>query len=242
MIRLFLEEPFDRGLVVLTGDPAQHARVRRVQADDAIALLDGRGRVGIGVVEGLDRTRLQVIVRDIESVPAPTRLEVVVPVADRDRMLFAAEKCVELQITSWRPVYFARSRSVSRRGEGPKFQDKVRARMQSALEQCGGAWLPELSDEVEFAETVGQVTPDLRHYVLDQRGAPILRVTPADAAERGVAIACGPEGGLEPPELHKAIQAGWTPLALAGTTLRFETALISAVAVVRALQVARSAD
>ena len=41
-----------------------------------------------------------------------------------------------------RAFAFGVRRSVSPRGEGPAFGEKVRARMLSALEQSGGAWLP----------------------------------------------------------------------------------------------------
>ena len=54
-----------------------------------------------------------------------------------------AEKVTELGVTSWRPVVWRRSKSVSPRGEGPTFQGKVRGRMTSALIQSGSGWLPD---------------------------------------------------------------------------------------------------
>ena len=99
--------------VLVSGDAARHARVRRVQPGDGVQLLDGQGRVASGEVLALAKEEMTVAVEGVVHVPRPTPLEVIVPVADRDRMLLAAEKCVELQVTAWRPVYFARSRSVS---------------------------------------------------------------------------------------------------------------------------------
>jgi 16S rRNA (uracil1498-N3)-methyltransferase len=46
----------------------------------------------------------------------------------------------------------------------------------------------------------------------------------------------GPEGGIEADELAFLEANGWRPARLASTTLRFETAGIAAIAVIRAAQ------
>ena len=230
MIRVFVER-FEAGRVDVTGDAFQHARVRRAQRGDAIHLLDGVGHIGIGVVGDLGKSSMEVLVDRVETRPRPPELEVIIPVADRDRMLQAAEKCVEFEITAWRPAVFARSHSVSPRGEGPKFREKVRARMQSALEQSGGSWMPVLHEESSFTDTI-RVRPGVRHLLLDAEGAPM----PSAVGAGAVVLMVGPEGGLEDEERKAAHREGWTPVALSGTTLRFETAAIAGVALVRASQ------
>lgn len=219
------------GEIELDGGPAQHARVRRVEAGDPIRLVDGAGTVGRGSVESLTKHGMALRVQQVDQHPRPATLELVLPVADRDRMLLAAEKCVELQVTAWRPAYFARSRSVSPRGEGDKFHEKVRARMQSALEQSGGAWLPSMHPEAELHDVLGAVTVDER-VLLDSSGTPL----PLVDWQRAMAILIGPEGGLEDQEIEAARRAGWRSTTLGASTLRFETAIIAAAAVVRAAQ------
>ena len=222
---------FHAGHVRLDGAVAQHARVRRIERGDAVRLVNGVGEAGVGVVAGIGKDSLSVDVETIDATPRPTGLELIVPIADRDRMLLAAEKATELQATVWRPVYFARSRSVSPRGEGEKFREKVRARMQSALEQCGGAWLPTVLDDGEFADAMQSATAATR-VLLDASGVPL-----DPGAWSGVStIAVGPEGGLEGDELALARQHGWTIATLGASTLRFETAIIAGVALVRAAQ------
>lgn len=221
--------------VRVTGDAAHHARVRRVQVGDAVRLLDGQGGVANGEVLTFAKEEMAVAVEGVVYVPRPTPLEVIVPVADRDRMLLAAEKCVELQVTAWRPVYFARSRSVSPRGEGPKFRDKVLARMQSALEQSGGAWLPSMSDETEGSHALREAERQWSRLLLDANGEPISGL----AASVPTVIAVGPEGGLEREEVAIAEECGWVLASLGATTLRFETAVIAAAAVIRATQLKR---
>jgi RsmE family RNA methyltransferase len=70
-------------------------------------------------------------------------------------------------------------------------------------------------------------------YVLDRDGERL----DADRAAAGAAIAFGPEGGLEPSELAEFRERGWRPTVLASTTLRFETAGVAAVAILRAAAV-----
>jgi len=231
-MNLFVEEPFSPGEIRVGGLAAHHAHVRRLERGDAIRLLDGRGRIGHGNVSSFARSEVVVLVDRIEQVAAPAPLEVLIPVADRDRMLLAAEKCAEMQVTAWRPVYFARSRSVSPRGEGDKFRDRVQARMQSALEQSGGAWLPQLHVQAELEAALKSVSSDWRRLVLDAHGTPLLDAL----GSGGVAIAVGPEGGMEPRELETARSLDWTIASLGGMTLRFETAIIAAAAVARAAQ------
>jgi len=233
VITFFWTRPFAVGAEVpLEGDPQQHARARRVRTGEPVRLIDGKGRVGEATVERADRDAVVIRISRSEMVPPPVPLEVIVPVADRDRLLFAAEKCVELGITAWRPAYFERSRSVSPRGEGEKFRAKVRSRMQSALEQSGGAWLPEVHEERELAAVLAEVPAAWQRVLLDSRGTSLAgHITSAH-----MVLAVGPEGGLTPAELAAFERGGWAIASLGGNTLRFETAIIAAVSVVRALQ------
>jgi len=232
VVSFYCEQALVVGEVRLDGSPVQHARARRVNRGDAARLADGKGRVGFGKIVSVGKDALTISVENIESEPRPIPLDVIVPVADRERMLLAAEKCVELQVTAWHPVYFARSRSVSPRGEGAKFREKLKSRMESALEQSGGAWMPEIHAEREAAEVMKSVLADWARFLLDSGGAPLA----ARVRDCQIVLAVGPEGGLERQELLAAEEFGWSTASIAETTLRFETAVIAGAAVVRAAQ------
>jgi 16S rRNA (uracil1498-N3)-methyltransferase len=232
MITLFVGTSLRDGEEVELAEAAvAHVRARRVSSGEPVRLLDGGGAIATGFIGALEKRRVTVQVETVKRVPAPVPLQVVVPVADRDRMLLAAEKCAELQVTAWRPAYFARSRSVNPRGEGPKFREMVEARMRSALEQSGGAWMPAVHEEAELEEVLAAVEAG-KKLVLDSSGTSISPHISSDT----IALLIGPEGGFETGELPKIIGRGWLPVALASTVLRFETAIISSVATVRALQ------
>jgi len=231
MITLF-RESVATGALQLDGQQAQHAHVRRIVEGDAIRLVDGAGRVALGVASSVRKGSLTVDIESVEEVPRPSALELLVPVADRDHMLLAAEKCVELQVTAWRPAFFARSRSVSPRGEGEKFREKVLARMRAALEQSGGAWLPTLLGESDLADALAGVPTQGTRVMLDARGTAL----PMGEWKRVAALAVGPEGGIEEAEVSLAREHGWTIASVGASTLRFETAIIAGAALVRAAQ------
>lgn len=230
VITLFWDS-ISEGSLTLDEARAQHARVRRAAVGDAVRLVDGKGTEAHGTVEALEKRSLVVDVHRVTRIRRPPRLDVIVPVADRDRMLTAAEKCVELQVTAWRPAYFERSRSVSPRGEGAKFGEKVIARMESALEQSSGAWLPAMHPEVEFERILEDA--DLSSCVLLDASGDSL--PPAEWASVP-AFAVGPEGGISSEELGRARERGWRIARLGASTLRFETAIIAGAAVIRAAQ------
>lgn len=218
--------------VELSESAAHHARVKRLAVGDVLRLTDGRGRVAIGSLASIDKRRVTVEIEFTEQVDKPTAIHVRVPVGDRDRMLMLAEKATELGVASWQAVRWHRSMSVSPRGEGESFGAKIEARMISALEQSGGAWLPvrlgdAALDAIEVAAAASRI-------LLDRDGAPLLEL----AGTSETVLLFGPEGGLEPTERASLVASGWQLAALAGSTLRFETAGIAAIAVVRAAQLA----
>jgi 16S rRNA (uracil1498-N3)-methyltransferase len=229
----FRAEPCAAGDTIdLAGDALAHALVRRIETGDAIRLVDGLGTVAVGSVVDVTRRQVRVNVGSVEHVRQPSPLEILVPVADRDRMLWAAEKCVELQVTAWGPVRWARSQSVAGRGAGERFAERVVSRMRSALEQSGGAWLPTVRPEAGAGDALRNVPAGHQRILLAAAGDPLTTVL----HEGGVSLAVGPEGGLETRELEEAVANGWVLASLGPSMLRFETAIIAGAAVVRAAQ------
>lgn len=225
-------EPFaDGSTVVLDEHAARHMRVLRLESGAQVGLRDGQGMVGEGQVVRLAKAQVHVEVqRAARHAPLPA-LHLLVPIADRDRMLWLAEKATELGVTSWRPVMWRRSRSVSPRGEGVNFQAKVRARMEGALAQSEGAWLPQAFPEAPLDRAVLAAPPGHR-LVLDPAGAALVGAG-APALDEPVVIAVGPEGGVEPDELALLHEAAFRSVSLGPTILRFETAALVALGIAR---------
>jgi 16S rRNA (uracil1498-N3)-methyltransferase len=222
------------GRVELDERAAHHAQVKRLAVGDPVRLTSGDGRRVSGRVDTLGKGRLAIecIPQSLHELPALARLELWSPVGDRDRMLWLGEKAVELGVTAWRSVVYRRSRSVTPRGEGDAFLEKLRARMISALEQSGGAWLPEILPEATI-EDVAKCTFTGGTLLLDPLGQPLVELM--DHVHAPVVLALGPEGGLEGDERDVFEDAGWRTASIGGNILRFETAGIAGVVLVRSL-------
>ena len=225
-------ESFSAGSTYTLGDDdVRHLRVLRLAVGAALGLRDGAGLVGRGTLVRLAKGQAQVEIEYVESRVAPPDVHLMVPVADRERLLWLAEKAGEFACTSWRPVLWRRSRSVAPRGEGPAFQAKVRARMASALAQSQGAWLPQIFPEANLERALLAAPPGDR-IVLDADGEPLIGSNSARLAAP-VIVAIGPEGGIEDDELAMVVAAGFRTASIGPGILRFETAGVAALSIVR---------
>jgi 16S rRNA (uracil1498-N3)-methyltransferase len=194
-------------------------------------LRDGNGGAAIGSIARLTKRSMTIDVEEVWEIPRPAEVHMLVPVGDRDRMLLLAEKATELAATSWRPVIWRRSKSVTGRGEGPTFIGRIRSRMIAALTQSGGGWLPEIHPSASVSRAVA-AAPSGSRVILDA-SAPETMVSSRIGFP--LAVALGPEGGLEEDERQLMTDGGFIPVRLAPTILRFETAGIAALAIARAL-------
>lgn len=231
------------GSIALDEETAHHFRVRRLVIGDEIRVTDGSGAIGTGPLTALGKRSATVELAELHHEPEPPPVRLLAPVADRERLLWLAEKSAELGVRRWTPLSWERSRSVSPRGEGESFRARVRARMVAALIQSGGAWLPSLDDESDGMTFLGEVGADDggTPLLLDASGPPLLTVLtplmdvhPTGRDGRRVTLALGPEGGLEDEEVAALVGAGFRPCSLGPRVLRFETAAVAALAIIGA--------
>jgi 16S rRNA (uracil1498-N3)-methyltransferase len=228
----FSQEAFFAGASTTLGEEsAQHAKVLRLGPGETVGLRDGNGNAALGTLARITKKSLTVDVLNTWELPSRPAVHMLVPVADRDRMLLLAEKMTELGATSWRPVMWRRSRSVGPAGDGPAFNSRVRGRMISALIQCGGGWLPEIHPSAPLARAIA-AAPQGSRFLLDANAETCLI---GAQVNEPVILAVGPEGGVDSREREEIIAAGFVPVSLAGEMLRFETAGIAALAIVRSM-------
>ena len=231
-VAFYAPEELSPGASVTLGDEAaQHARVLRIGAGEPVELRDGHGGAASGVISRMAKRSLTVEVASVWTIEELPAVHMLVPVADRDRMLSLAEKCTELSATSWRPVIWRRSRSVGPAGDGPAFQSRLKGRMISALTQCRGGWLPEIHPSARVTRAIA-ATPEGTRLLLDPDATePLIGIE----LKGPVSIALGPEGGVEERERDEMVAGGFRTVSLAGGLLRFETAGVAGLAIARAL-------
>ena len=209
----FSSEPLlSPGALVLGEDAAHHARVRRIAVGAPVTVRDGSGTTASGTLVRMGKQHLELEVESPRCPPPLPAVHLLVPVADKERMLLLAEKATELGVTTWRPVLWRRSRSVAGRGEGTMFAQKVEARMIGALLQSEGAWLPQRFMESNAERAIAALPSDGTRLLLDPEGEPIASVPMVGP----VVIAVGPEGGFEPDETERLVEAGFLRVAISG--------------------------
>lgn len=213
-------------LVEVDRDEVHHLKVRRARVGDAVRLVDGRGRVGKGVL----RDGGAVFLERVEAVPPPVTLTLAVGAGDRDRFGWLTEKCAELGVTDLVPLESERTGGVASRVRDQHLE-RLRRRGMEAIKQCGSAWAPVIHRPV----TVQQFLSGGHQGILwlgSAAGAVPSSVPGADP----VTILIGPEGGFTEGEGALAINAGFIPVRFGRHTLRFETAALAAAAQIQLLR------
>ncbi len=226
-IRLFVETPLsDLSEIRIDGAQAHYLiSVMRVKVGARLKLFDDIGGEWLAEVAVLAKRDLILTLlghlRPRETVPdlwlaaAPIR---------RARYDWVAEKACELGVARFIPV-------LTRRAVVDKVKDdRLRAHMIEAAEQCGRTALPELSPQVKLADWLATLSGRMLFFADEAGGAPF-----ADAIEANpgpAAILIGPEGGFDDTE-RAAIKStpGAVPVSLGPRILRADTAAVAAVAI-----------
>jgi 16S rRNA (uracil1498-N3)-methyltransferase len=207
--------------VTVVGEAYRHLfRARRLAVGDAVRLVDGRGNARLAAVTAVDRQRalLQPGERVAGNDPL-RRVELLVASPRPERSAWLVEKATELGVSAVRFLDCERAvrgvdgRSLARLG-------RVAA---AALEQSGGARLPELSGPHPFTD-VPRLLDGLSAWVLD----PSADAPAAVAGDEPLAVLVGPEGGWSEAEVAALRAAGAWPVSLGKRILRVETAAIVA--------------
>jgi 16S rRNA (uracil1498-N3)-methyltransferase len=218
------------GVVILDEDEVHHLQVRRVGDGALIRLVDGRGGVATARI-ALEAKAVVARVIATTSIGAPPVTELLLGAGDRDRFIGAVEKGTELGATRIVPVVTERAAGVATRFQAAHVE-KALARAREAVKQCGGSWAPAVGAPVALNEALRQHPAGAVRLLADHEGGPM----PALREGAAVQWAIGPEGGFSDAELGVLRAAGFQPIALARSTLRFDTAAVAALALTAAMR------
>lgn len=225
--RLFVAGPLAEGAAVTVEGSQAHylAKVMRAGAGDAVILCDDvTGEWAAKVAEAGKRQltlRLEERLRPREQVPdfwlCPALLK-------KDRFDLVLEKASELGARRIQPV-------LARRCVADKLnQDRARAIVTEAAEQCARTALPELAAPVKLDALLRDWPQERALFFADELGGE--PAAAAFAAHAGpAALLVGPEGGFDDAE-RQAVRAmpQARPISLGPRILRGETAAIAASA------------
>lgn len=208
------------------GEAYKHLfRARRLAVGDRLRVIDGRGRARWAEVARVDRTAAAVTLGEPAPVNEPAvRLDLLVPTLRPERASWMVEKVTELGV---RRIHFLHTERAPRHfGEGTL--DRLRRVAASALEQCHGALLPEITGPHEWG--------DLQRLAGEAEGRWVLDPEAAEAgwgpAVPSGALLIGPEGGWSAQEQEALRTTGWQAVGLGPRVLRIETAAVVGAAAV----------
>lgn len=241
--RLYVDADLEApGSIELDAAAAERlTRVLRLRRGDPVALFNGDGLDYRATIEPVGKGRVQVrIDSSAAAVPeSPLALCLLQSLARGEKMDWVLQKATELGVAAIRPL-------VTERTEVKLEGDRLAARMRhwrsvvvAACEQCGRAVVPPLAEPVALDRLADAALPKLR-LALHPGGAHLRsnglapRLHEA-AADDGVALAIGPEGGFSELDLRLLGRAGFQPLSLGPRTLRTETAGAAALAALQSL-------
>ncbi len=198
-------------------------RARRLRVGDRVRLVDGRGSAVWSIVGRVTAERAELQIEGDAPVFEPTRrLNLLVSVVRPERAAWLVEKATEMGVC--RLQWFISERTS--RQLTPRVLERQRRVAKSALEQSGGAWLPEIAAPVRLSEAPIPAGAVVLH--------PGVETPLAVVAAAAGAIVVGPEGGFGGRELDELLARGVSAAHLGPRILRTETAALAAAALVLA--------
>ena len=210
-------------VVVLPEAEARHLKVSRTAPGATVVILDGQGGRAEAVLAAGGRE--VVVARRTPPRGEPARrLSVLLGVGEPARLEWAVEKGTECGAAAFVLVAAARSQRAHVAAAAARVE-RLRRIAAGAVKQCDRTVVP----AVLSPRPLGEVLEACGGLVLVARpGSPW--PGPGLVPAAGASVAVGPEGGFDPVEeaLHDA--AGGLPFGLGTRILRFETAVVAALA------------
>ena len=209
------------------------SRVLRVAVGQAIVLFNGDGHDYAAEVvrPGKKEFSLYVISRLPAARESGLKITVVHALSRGERMDQTLQKCTELGVTAFQPLF-------SERVEVRRRSEKLARRLKhwqgvvvSACEQSGRAVIPEVLAPLDYGDWLDKSDAGRRLILVPGAETPLAGVE----LHGQVQLVVGPEGGFSDLELELACSHGVEAVSLGPRVLRTETAAPTAVAVLQAL-------
>jgi 16S rRNA (uracil1498-N3)-methyltransferase len=227
-IRLYVDAPLVAGVAIALDQSASHylVTVMRQAAGDVIELFNGHDGAWSAELVDAHRKHAALLPRTL-ALPqeVPPDLWLLCAPLKKERLNWTAEKACELGVSRFVPVQTQRSMSERLK------EDRLRAHMIEAAEQCGRTHVPEIAPLIALAPLLDTWPAERKLLFCDETGgADILPALQAQA--RGPwAILIGPEGGFTPAEADSLrAHPAALPVSLGPRILRADTAAVAAVA------------
>ena len=227
--RLFVDELLGEGVQVCIESGQAHylLNVMRLKEGALVKLFDDRSGEYLATVTAAGKRDLVLtVVGKLRDRLASPDLWLCQALIKKDRLDWIAEKSCELGIGRFVPL-------LTRRCVVDKVkEDRLRAQMIEAAEQCERTNLPEIAPLIKLEAMLKDWPQDRTLFFCDERGGEPFGEAVGLAKTAKAAILIGPEGGFTDEE-NAAIRAApcTVPVSLGPNILRADTAAVAAIAV-----------
>lgn len=206
-------------------------RVLRGQTGDQIGLLNGKGWIGIGQIDCIDRQSTNgKIVSSTKASPNKSEIHLVLGTLKNKAMENAIAFATQLGgVTSIHPIVCDHSEA-KLEGNNDKVQ-KWHKVCRESCKQSKNPWIPVIYPPASFKDKWAEITvdnKDTEHVVasLHKDANPVHGWVPTG---QSTYIWIGPEGDFSSEESQAFKTSNWVELSLSETTLRSETAVMIAL-------------
>jgi len=210
---------------VLNEEESRHCiKVLRLQENDTINLVDGRGGFYSAVITEPHPKRTEIKITGIQQEFGKRnhRLHIAAaPTKNTERFEWFLEKATEIGIDEITPIICSRS---ERKEVKIERLNKV---ITSAVKQSIKAYHPLLNEPISLKSFLSKPIEGqkfIAHCMEGSKSSLKKEVVPHGE----YIILIGPEGDFTPEELETALNAGFIPISLGGSRLRTETAALEA--------------
>ena len=235
--RAYVDAPLAPGMrITLPDAAAQHLlRVLRLRESDPCALFNGDGHDYAARITAAGKRGGEVEVIGAEPVDneSPLRITLVQGIARGEKMDLILQKATELGVAAFIPVSSQRSEVKLDAARAEKRLAHWNSVVASACEQCGRAWVPEVSAPAPLEASVASLAASGPRLLLDPFANAVV-ASLASPAGNALTVAVGPEGGWSPRDRQALQAAGFTGIRLGPRVLRTETAGLAAIAALQA--------
>lgn len=211
-------ESLIEGEIALPDNEAHHAlRVVRVKTGDHVAVFDGAGREGLGVVASTGKTNVAVSIETLRSQPKPERSVTLAQAwLNKSKSLESIiVRGTELGVERF--IVFQAKHSE----RAANIPDKWLKLAVESCKQSGRLWLPEFAALGSLPEVLER---EEARALIATTQLPGIPLRGAVAGEGDLMLIVGPEGDFTEAEVAAAIEGGAAPVSLGEATFRSEVA------------------
>lgn len=228
----FFTENISETAAVLNPEDSKHvSQVLRMKPGDIAVICDGKGMDHLGRLESAaGECVFEILEKTANQAEPSVHLRLFQAMPKGDKMDFIVQKAVECGACEIIPFFSKRCVSRPDRKQLVKKTERWQRIAYEAAKQCGRGIIPKVGETVEFSALPGMISPENTGILFYECAQTPLREAVRELG-KNIDIVIGSEGGFEPSEAEKLVEAGLTSVSLGKRILRCETAPIAAISV-----------